>query len=84
MRAYLYDVASSYHRRPATPSEVETALVEHPGDDLVRPQGVFLVATTHAEVVCGCVGLARVDPASARSAGCTSSAAFADSDLVGG
>ena len=43
------------------PLRVETALVEHPPRPLA-PQGVFLVATTHAEVVCGCVGLARVVP----------------------
>jgi len=62
MRAYLHDVASSYHRRPATPDELETALLEHPSNDLIAPDGVFLVATTSADVVCGCVALARVTP----------------------
>lgn len=62
MRAYLHDVASSYHRRPATPAEMETALSEHPSDGLAAPHGVFLVATTSADVVCGCVALARVAP----------------------
>ena len=62
MRAYLHDVASSYHGRPATPAELETALSEHPSDDLIAPHGVFLVATTSADIVCGCVALARVAP----------------------
>ncbi len=60
MRAYPRDVASSYHRRPATAAELETALSEHPSDDLVAPHGVFLVATTRTGDVYGCVALARV------------------------
>ncbi|HXH79489.1 GNAT family N-acetyltransferase [Nocardioides sp.] len=62
LRAYLHDVASRYHRRPATAAELEAALAEHPSHDLVAPHGVFLVATADAGVVCGCVALARVTP----------------------
>lgn len=62
VRAYLHDVASRYYGRPATAGELEAALSEHPTDDLVAPHGAFLVATTGADVVCGCVALARVGP----------------------
>lgn len=60
MRAYIADVASRYYRRPATTLEVDAALSQHPADDLVAPHGVFLVATTGLDVVCGCVALARI------------------------
>ena len=60
MRAYLHDVASRYYRRPATAEELDTALSQHPSDDLVAPHGVFLVATAGADAACGCVALARV------------------------
>lgn len=60
MRAYLHDVASRYYRRPATADELQTALSQHPSDDLVAPHGVLLVARVGDGVVCGCVALARV------------------------
>ncbi|MDP2773319.1 MAG: GNAT family N-acetyltransferase [Nocardioides sp.] len=60
LRAYLHDVASRYYGRPATAAELEAALAGHPSDDLVAPHGLFLVATAGTDVVCGCVGLARV------------------------
>lgn len=62
MRVYLHDVASRYYQRPATADELETALSQHPSDDLVAPYGVFFVATAGADAVCGCVALARVRP----------------------
>ena len=60
LRSYLDDVASRYYGRPATPAEVDAAIVEHPSDDLVAPHGVFLLAAD-GDDVCGCVGLAWVD-----------------------
>ncbi|WP_182524065.1 GNAT family N-acetyltransferase [Nocardioides dongkuii] len=60
LRAYLHDVASRYYGRPARADELESALSQHPSEDLVPPDGVFLVATAGIGVVCGCVALARV------------------------
>lgn len=62
MRAYLHDVASRYYRRPASADELESALAQHPSEDLVPPHGVFLVATAGTDLVCGWVALARVAP----------------------
>lgn len=63
LRAYLVDVADRYYGRPSTEAEVADALAQHPSDDLVRPGGLFLVATrpdVHDAV--GCVGLSVVGP----------------------
>ena len=61
LRAYLDDVASRFYGRPVTAEELESALAEHPSDDLVEPHGVLLVAAVDGGDVCGCVGLARVE-----------------------
>lgn len=53
---YFFDVASSWYGRPATGDEVARALAEDPSDDLVPPDGLFLVGRYHG-VPSGCVGL---------------------------
>jgi ribosomal protein S18 acetylase RimI-like enzyme len=58
--AYLDDVISSYHRRPASASEIRSALNEFPSDDLVWPTGWFWVARVDGRPV-GCVGLRVVE-----------------------
>ncbi|MBE7325603.1 GNAT family N-acetyltransferase [Nocardioides sp. Y6] len=58
---YLADVAARYYGRPATAEEMEAALRDHPIDELVAPDGLFLVATDSVGSVCGCVGLARME-----------------------
>jgi GNAT superfamily N-acetyltransferase len=62
LHAYIEDIVSRYHGRPATPDEVRDVLADEPSDDLVPPRGVFLVATRTGAVV-GCAGLRMVgDP----------------------
>ena len=58
LRAYMTDVASRYYGRPATDAEVDAALAEESGDDLVLPGGLLIVATDADEVTVGCAGLA--------------------------
>lgn len=60
-RGYLADVAARYYDRSATAEEMEAALRDHPIDDLVAPDGVFLVATDDEGALCGCVGLVRLE-----------------------
>uniref|UniRef100_A0A942T0B6 GNAT family N-acetyltransferase n=1 Tax=Neobacillus citreus TaxID=2833578 RepID=A0A942T0B6_9BACI len=55
VRAYLTEVASRWHGRPATPEEVDRALRDEPYDDLQGATGVFFTATSAARVV-GCAG----------------------------
>lgn len=45
VRAYLLEVASRYYDRPATPAEVDQALLDEPYADLQEPTGIFLVMT---------------------------------------
>jgi GNAT superfamily N-acetyltransferase len=56
LRRYFFDVASSYYGRPATDSEVATALADEPSDDLVAPTGVFLVGA-YRGTPSGCAGV---------------------------
>lgn len=42
--AYMFDIVSRWHGRPATPFEVEGALAEEPVDDLRPPHGCLVVA----------------------------------------
>ena len=44
LRSDMHDVASRYYGRPATPAEVDQALLDEPHDDLTGPTGVFLLA----------------------------------------
>lgn len=56
LRAYLDDVVSRYYGRPVTHDEMTAALREFPGDDLIEPDGVLLVARVDGRAS-GCVGL---------------------------
>lgn len=50
------DVVSRYYGRQATSDEIDAALREDPSDDLIPPQGLFLVARENGTVL-GCAGL---------------------------
>lgn len=56
LHAYLNDVVSRYHGRPATEHEMTVALREFPSDDLMEPDGMFLMARVNGRPS-GCVGL---------------------------
>ncbi|MCD2442822.1 GNAT family N-acetyltransferase [Agromyces sp. SYSU K20354] len=60
--AYMTDVASRWHGRPATPDEVEQALRDEPYDDLREDTGVFLVATEGGCAI-ACAGARFMDGA---------------------
>jgi len=57
LRDYFTDVASSYHGRPVTEAEVDTALADDPSDDLA----CFLVGR-YAGVPSGCAGVRLLGP----------------------
>jgi len=56
LRSYMDDVVSRYYGRQATSDEIDAALREDPSDDLIPPQGLFLVARENGTVL-GCAGL---------------------------
>jgi len=56
LRAFMEDVVSRYHGRPATAAETEAALREAPSDDLEPPGGLLVVALRERNVL-GCAGL---------------------------
>ena len=56
LRAYIEDVASSYHRRQLSVTEIDAAVAEFPNDDLVPPHGALLIAVL-GDTPVGCVGL---------------------------
>ncbi|MGW3858225.1 GNAT family N-acetyltransferase [Micromonospora arida] len=56
LREYMTEMVVRYHRRPALPGEVDTALAELPSDDLTTPSGLLLVAHRGTELA-GCAGL---------------------------
>lgn len=58
VRAYLADVVARYHGRPATPDEVDQALLDEPYDDLRGASGMFVIARQGGHPV-ACAG-ARV------------------------
>lgn len=58
--AYMTDVVSRWHGRPATPDEVEQALHDEPYDDLRDDTGVFLVATEGGCAI-ACAGARFID-----------------------
>ncbi|MFC4492644.1 GNAT family N-acetyltransferase [Streptomyces ovatisporus] len=60
-RAYLADIVSRYHGRPATDSEVEAAAADAPGDGLAPPHGTFLLARDSEGAVVGCAGVRLMD-----------------------
>ncbi len=61
LTAYFRDIVSRYHRREATPGEVQAAMAAEPSDDLCPPHGLFLLARRDDAVI-GCAGL-RLLPA---------------------
>ena len=56
IRAYMTDVASRWYGRPASPEEVEQALVDEPYDDLRGPSGALFVALEGTHGI-GCAGV---------------------------
>jgi len=61
IRSYMFELASRYYGRPATPDEVEQALRDEPYDDLTGSTGVLLIAMQDGEPI-ACAG-ARFDGA---------------------
>ncbi|UNS98475.1 GNAT family N-acetyltransferase [Streptomyces tubbatahanensis] len=58
---YTTEMASRYYGRPATGPEVDSAVAEHPVDDLVPPRGRFLLARADKDgTVAGCIAVALV------------------------
>lgn len=62
VRAYLLDVASRWHGRPATPEDVDQALSDEPYGDLRDDTGAFLVAVKDEKAV-ACAGVRFIDGA---------------------
>ncbi|MER7766695.1 GNAT family N-acetyltransferase [Kitasatospora sp. NPDC096140] len=64
LREYYYDVANRYYRlhlgREGTPEQLESGLAGSPSDDLVAPDGLFLIGR-HDGVAHSCAGLRRLD-----------------------
>lgn len=56
LSAYIEDVASSYHGRQLSETEIEAAVAEFPDDDLAPPRGLLLMALL-SDAPVGCVGL---------------------------
>lgn len=55
---YFDDIVSRYHRRPATPEEVASAMADEPSDDLTGDSGLLLVASTDGRPT-ACGGIRR-------------------------
>jgi GNAT superfamily N-acetyltransferase len=60
LSAYFAELISRYQQRPGRAEEVEAAMLDYPSDDLVAPDGVFLLARRGGTPI-GCAGL-RVGP----------------------
>ncbi|MEU9040764.1 MULTISPECIES: GNAT family N-acetyltransferase [unclassified Kitasatospora] len=64
LREYYYDVANRYYRlhlgREGTPEQLESGLADSPSDDLVAPDGLFLLGR-YDGVAHACAGLRRLD-----------------------
>lgn len=62
MPRYVAELSRRFYGRPVTPQELEDALAAHVGAELTPPEGVLLLARDADGVVCGCVGVRRLDP----------------------
>ncbi|TFW00363.1 GNAT family N-acetyltransferase [Leifsonia flava] len=51
----MFELASRYYGRPATPTEVDQAIRDEPYDDLTGPTGVLLIATEDGNPI-ACAG----------------------------
>ncbi|MBO0516583.1 GNAT family N-acetyltransferase [Streptomyces beijiangensis] len=60
-RAYYYDVASSYWKRPATEAEIDAGLKDDGVEKLAAPTGEFFVGRYDGEPA-ACAGVLRLDP----------------------
>ncbi|MEV0095149.1 GNAT family N-acetyltransferase [Streptomyces sp. NPDC050738] len=60
-RAYYYDVASSYWKRPATEAEIDEGLQDDGVEQLASPTGEFLVGRYDGEPA-ACAGILRFAP----------------------
>jgi ribosomal protein S18 acetylase RimI-like enzyme len=58
--AFMEDISTRYHGRPATEDDVRAGLRDFPSDDLQPPRGVLVVAL-RAGAVAGCAGLRFID-----------------------
>lgn len=61
MRDYMDEVASRYYGRQATEAEIDQAIADAPGTDLVPPTGAFFVGYLGGAVA-GCAGTRVVAP----------------------
>ncbi|WP_329116685.1 GNAT family N-acetyltransferase [Streptomyces sp. NBC_01465] len=60
-RAYYYDVASSYWKRPATEAEIDEGLKDDGVEQLAAPTGEFFVGRYDGEPA-ACAGILRFAP----------------------
>jgi ribosomal protein S18 acetylase RimI-like enzyme len=60
LRAFMEEMSSRWHGRPATAEDVREGLREFPSDGLQPPDGLLVVAV-RGDVVEGCAGLRLVD-----------------------
>jgi GNAT superfamily N-acetyltransferase len=56
LRSYFDEIVSRYLGRQATEEEIDSAIRDHPSDDLAPPGGLLLVACER-RVALGCAGL---------------------------
>ncbi|MFI5933190.1 GNAT family N-acetyltransferase [Actinoplanes sp. NPDC051494] len=57
VRAYLTEMVARYHGRPASAPEVDAALADDPGDDLIA-----LLVAFRGDTAVGCAGLRPAEP----------------------
>ena len=58
LRAYYFDVISSFYGREALPDEVTRVMLDEPSDDLTGRGGLFLIVNAGV----GCGGLRFIEP----------------------
>jgi GNAT superfamily N-acetyltransferase len=61
LREYFFDIAGRYHGRPATESEIDGVMTDHPNDGVAPPTGMFLLAYREGALA-GCVGVRLGEP----------------------